>query len=322
VNQLRSLLLTALVLLGAAVPVYAQVDGYADLGVCNKGTVPVEVVAATKNPDLLRGVGKYYWNIEGTAVPPGKCKNVYHDTDAGGAYLAFGFYDAKGQWGSGTIAQVPNLGTHSVYFREYPVLTSASKGVCARLDETEYNTPDDPQIDCAGIRLTGGIRKEVGHGAFFPLTSALYFEPEGAKCIRVNSQTNCNGGDYYLNISPSATDRELHAARGTAGGAEVPLANSSLPVTPIPSLKQFVDACNAFYGGPASSKYGMTNASSWCACLGSQYLNVMTPDEEAKYANDFFRLFHNGIAQPFGYGTSKTDPAWSRLHPAVDRCRQ
>ena len=222
VNQLRSLLLTSLILLGTAVPVYAQVDGYADLGVCNKGTVPVEVVAATKNLDLLRGVGKYYWNIEGTAVAPGKCKNVYHDTDAGGAYLAFGFYDAKGQWGSGTIAQVPNLGTHSVYFREYPVLTSASKGVCARLDATEYNTPDDPQIDCASIRLTAGVRKEVGHGAFFPLTSALYFEPEGTKCIRVNSQTNCNGGDYYLNISPSVTDRELHAARGTAGGADAP----------------------------------------------------------------------------------------------------
>lgn len=227
-NQRRFLLLTALILLGAAVPVYAQVDGYADLAVCNRGTLPVEVVAATKNVDLQRGLGKYYWNIEGTAVVPGKCKNVYHDTDASGAYLAFGYYDSKGQWGSGTIAQVPDLGTHSVAFREYPVLKSASKGVCARLDETEYNLPDDPQIDCASIRLTGGIRKEVGHGAFFPLTSALYFEPEGTKCIRVNSQTNCYGGDYYLNISPSATDRELHAVRGRASGADSPPVDDSM----------------------------------------------------------------------------------------------
>ena len=82
-NHLRFLLLTALILIGVTVPVRAQVDGYADLGVCNKGTVPVEVVAATKNLDLLRGFGKYYWRIEGTAVAPGKCKNVYHDTDAG-----------------------------------------------------------------------------------------------------------------------------------------------------------------------------------------------------------------------------------------------
>jgi hypothetical protein len=220
VNQFR-LLLTALILLGAAAPAPAQMNGYADLGVCNKGTVPVEVVAATKNVDLLRGFGKYYWRIEGTAVAPGKCENVYHDTDAGGAYLAFGFADAKGQWGSGKIAQVPDLGVRLANFREYPVMRSAAKGVCARRDETEkYRIDDDPQTDCAGLRLAGNAR-EVGHGPLLPLTAALYFEPEGVSCSGGANGIpyTCGGGDYHLNISPTATDRELHAAVGTESGA-------------------------------------------------------------------------------------------------------
>lgn len=217
-NQLRAFLLTAVIVLGAAVPVRAQV---ADLGVCNKGTVPVEVVAATKNVDLLRGFGKYYWRIEGTAVAPGKCENVYHDTDAGGAYLAFGFADAKGQWGSGKIAQVPDLGVRLANFREYPVMRSAAKGVCARRGATEkYRIDDDPQTDCAGLRLAGNAR-EVGHGPLLPLTAALYFEPEGVSCSGGANGIpyTCGGGDYHLNISPTATDRELHAAVGTQSGA-------------------------------------------------------------------------------------------------------
>lgn len=64
----------------------------------------------------------------------------------------------------------------------------------------------------------------------------------------------------------------------------------------------------------------MSDATGWCACLSEQYRNLMSPEEEAKYANDFARLFNVGIAQPLGFGLSKSDPAWPRLHPAVDRC--
>ncbi len=315
-NRLPLFLWTALILLFTAVPVRAQ----ASLHVCNKGTIAVEVVAATKNWDAIRGFGKYYWEIKGTPVASGECKFVYSHPDAAEAYLAFGFYDAHGQWGSGKIAKVPDFGLHS-FLSQSPVLQSASKIVCARLDETYYAVDDDPQTDCATLRLTGGRHPEVGHGPFFPLTSALYFWPQSQQCGG-DVNYRCFGGAYYLNVSPGATDRELHAAKGSAGGTEVPAAVSSLPVAHSSSLEHFVNACNAFYGGPASSKYGMANAGSWCACLGSEYRNVMTPDEESRYANDFFRLFHNGIAQPYGYGLSKTDPAWPRLHPAVDRCRQ
>ncbi len=47
-----------------------------DFDVCNKGTVPVEVVTAQKNEPLL-GLAGVYWDVDGTTVAPGKCKNVY-----------------------------------------------------------------------------------------------------------------------------------------------------------------------------------------------------------------------------------------------------
>src|SRR6266496_293802 len=84
-----------LVLFGFAPPLRAHV-----LDVCNNGTVSVVVVTAMKNADLARGLGKYYWAITSTAVPPGKGKSVYSDMAGEGAYLGFGFEDAKGQWGS------------------------------------------------------------------------------------------------------------------------------------------------------------------------------------------------------------------------------
>ncbi len=89
---------------------------------------------------------------------------------------------------------------------------------------------------------------------------------------------------------------------------------------PRGGFTHFVDGCNAFYRDPANARLSMSDAAGWCACLSAQYRNLMTPEEEAKYANDFGRLFHAGIAQPWGYGLSKSDPAWPRLHPAVDKC--
>jgi hypothetical protein len=42
----------------------------------------------------------------------------------------------------------------------------------------------------------------------------------------------------------------------------------------------------------------------------------MTRDEEYYYANDFEGRFANQIMQP---RQSSTDPAWPRLHPAVEK---
>lgn len=74
----------------------------------------------------------------------------------------------------------------------------------------------------------------------------------------------------------------------------------------------FLDGCKAFYRGHAA-KYAGRDMAGWCECLSEQYQGVMTSQEEARYAKDYERLFLDEIAQP-----RSTDPAWPRLHPAVD----
>jgi hypothetical protein len=60
VIRLPLLLLTAFILLGTAVPLRAETRASpVDLNVCNRGTVPVEVVTAEKNDPLL-GMGTLY----------------------------------------------------------------------------------------------------------------------------------------------------------------------------------------------------------------------------------------------------------------------
>ena len=67
-----------LIFLGPAMPLHAQEQSTAGslLFVCNKGTVPVELVAAIREWDVLRGFGKYYWEITGTIMAPQECSNV------------------------------------------------------------------------------------------------------------------------------------------------------------------------------------------------------------------------------------------------------
>ncbi len=120
----------------------------------------------------------------------------------------------------------------------------------------------------------------------------------------------------YLNISPSATDRELHAAVGTASGADDAKGDGGdslgtqllkavakaaaekrqkeaqrqaqvAAAAPPGGFARFEDGCNAFYRDPANARLSMSDATGWCACLSGQYRNLMTPEEEAKYANDY-----------------------------------
>jgi hypothetical protein len=249
-----------LIFVGSCVPLRAfQPDRYAGsfLDVCNKGTVPVEVVVATRNDDmsrssfsdLVRGSQKHYWNIEGITIAPQDCKNVNQNPDGVPAYIAFGFTDSRGVWGSGKIAQVPDIGSvgrpaPGNLFHEDKVLAGAAKVMCARKDETEYNMMDDDfQTDCAGLKLTGGLRAEVGHGAFFPLTSALYFYPTSNRCSG-NVYHSCDDTGYYLNISPKPGDRELHATAGTRSGANAEPSDpdSDDPAKAMKKLHEFVDA--------------------------------------------------------------------------------
>jgi hypothetical protein len=337
-----------LLLFGPVVPLRAQTSTTSgvDLSVCNKGTVPVEVVTAQKG--ILSRL-----DVNGETVSPGECKQVYWSSAGYPAYIAFGFTDAKGQWGSGKIAQVPHLGTFVRWFHDQKILTGAAVALCAQKDATGYRSVGDIPTTCTGLKYgtdwrTGHLdAPDARYGPLLPLTSALFFETDGQTC----KDTWGNGVycHHYLNISPSATDRELHAATGTDSGAEDAKGNSGdslvtqllkaaakaaaeenqkqaqrqaqvAAAAPPGGFTHFEDGCNAFYRDPANARLSMSDATGWCACLSEQYRNLISPEEEAKYANDFARLFHGGIAQPWGFGLSKSDPAWPRLHPAVDRC--
>ena len=218
-----------LIFLVSAVPLYAQPDRTAgsDLYVCNKGTVAVEVVTATRGLDILRGFDKYYWTIEGATVAPQDC-TVVKNPDGDPSYIAFGLTDSKGAWGSGNIAQVPDLGSiQSLFTQGRKVLTGATKAMCARRGATFYVMDDDFSTDCAPLKLTGRGR-DLGEGPLLPLTSALYFYPDSYRCrdvvIGIASTYECEWTHYYLNVSPNATDRELHATR--VSGADGAVTNN------------------------------------------------------------------------------------------------
>lgn len=84
---------------------------------------------------------------------------------------------------------------------------------------------------------------------------------------------------------------------------------------------RFIDGANAFYRERAKAdpiRYGHREShdAAFCEILAAKYQNVMTRDEEYYYANDFEGRFANQIMQA---RQSSTDPAWPRLHPAVEK---
>jgi hypothetical protein len=221
---LRAALL--LLLFSAALPLRAQSNtnnSEVDLHVCNKGAVPVEVVAARKDEFVL-GV-LLGWAVAGTTVAPGECKIVYGSTAGLPAYIAFGFADAKGQWGSGKIAQVPDFGSFTRWFHDNRILTGATVALCAQKDETSYGTDGDLPANCTGLKyatnhFTGHVyAPDVKYGPLLPLASALFFETDNQHCTDSWGSLGAPCS-YYLNIAPSAASRELNAKQGTASGAD------------------------------------------------------------------------------------------------------
>ena len=89
------------------------------------------------------------------------------------------------------------------------------------------------------------------------------------------------------------------------------------PNLPPGKYARFVDGCNGWYRDSANAYYRTGQSSAWCQCLGDKYQHSMSREEEYYYANDFGPRFRDTIAQPHS-----TDPAWSRLHQAVEDCRQ
>jgi hypothetical protein len=80
---------------------------------------------------------------------------------------------------------------------------------------------------------------------------------------------------------------------------------------------RFVDGANGFYRDPANAKYKSSHDTAFCQRLAQKYDRIMTREEEYYYANDFEARFYRQIMQPKEHCT---DPAWPRLHPAVEEC--
>ena len=123
------------------------------------------------------------------------------------------------------------------------------------------------------------------------------------------------------------TENLLRGATGkpslqTIGASIAGAAAESDASAGTPRFAHFVDGCNAFFRDPKNSRVAPSNPTDYCRCLSDGYHGVMTPTEDVFYANNFEVRFQGGIAQPFGYGTSKTDPAWPRLNPVANSCMQ
>src|SRR5262249_38815831 len=154
VNARNVPLQTALVMifLSPVLPLHAQDPDFtagSDLTICNKGTVAVEVVFA-RSLGLISIFGD--WGISGATVNPQECTTI-HNNQSDLFYLAFGFTDSGGKWGSGTIAQVPDLGSAGL-FGTRKVLSRATEPVCAwKGANFVYSINGKLSIDCATLKL-------------------------------------------------------------------------------------------------------------------------------------------------------------------------
>jgi hypothetical protein len=148
------------------------------------------------------------------------------------------------------------------------------------------------------------------------VSASSYFDP-GTDMIKFFGTETCQSAamrQLSENLLRAATgERSLQQVGATIAGASAETDASAPPGR----FAHFVDGCNAFYRDPANSRYTSLDDTGWCGCLGEHYRNVMTPEEESRYANDYGRLFRGAIEQP---QRNQTDPAWPRLHPVVDAC--
>jgi hypothetical protein len=122
------------------------------------------------------------------------------------------------------------------------------------------------------------------------------------------------------------TENLLRGATGKPSlqtvGASIAGAAAESDKSPAPRFAHFVDGCNAFFRDPKNSRFAPSDPTGYCKCLSDGYQGVMTPAEDVLYANDYEDKFQGGIAQPWGYGLSKSDSAWPRLNPVAVSCMQ
>src|SRR6185295_3905437 len=126
---------------------------------------------------------------------------------------------------------------------------------------------------------------------------------------------------------PSAALRQMgeNLLRGAMGQPSLQEAGAGIagaeaetdPNLPPGRFTHLIDAAHAFYREPAHARLASRFETAFDETLAAKYRGVMTPEEEYYYANDFEHRFRDQIMQPRSYNK---DPAWPRLHPAVEEC--
>jgi hypothetical protein len=205
------------IVLGAALPARAEY-GPSTLTVCNHGTTTAQVVMAANVTHLLYG-----YLIEGTLIAPGECKTVYAHSLAS-AYIGIAVMDSRGQWVSGTADTIPDLGTKQqnalqvLFQKPTPVLTRGAMYLCYRGDKTWYGIRHGGAFpsDCSGFHPDPAD----GSGPYMPLMTIFQFDPDPSVIFSDQFGTSMTGGEYFLNITPSASSHDVRASIGTKTGAD------------------------------------------------------------------------------------------------------
>ena len=171
----------------------------------------------------------------------------------------------------------------------------------------------------------GGLSAKSASDAIGVVTGrtslSTYLDP-ALDIIKFFSTETCKSAAMH-----QLTENLLRGATGkpslqTVGASIAGAAAESDTSAAAPRFAHFVDGCNAFFRDPKNSRFAPSDPTGYCKCLSDGYQGVMTPAEDVLYANNYEDKFQGGIAQPWGYGLSKSDPAWPRLNPVAVSCMQ
>lgn len=88
----------ALLMLGFALPSYADADDITSLHVCNTGSVPVDAVSVIQATRKLKVNGHQYLVLGWLSIPAHECNNLFvaQGDDPFSSYLGFAFQDSAG----------------------------------------------------------------------------------------------------------------------------------------------------------------------------------------------------------------------------------
>src|SRR5262245_28298489 len=99
--QPRTVVLLLVLVTSVVSPTLARAQGQLNVRVCNKGTVPVQVVVAH-----AQGTFVYSWAVVGKTIAAGWCDEFYGQS--GEALVAFGAKDSRGRFVSLKPTSLPD----------------------------------------------------------------------------------------------------------------------------------------------------------------------------------------------------------------------